>query len=238
MPECQRLGTRRSNALAPQTVKQLHFTSESTKQQVSASDLYHLAVSLLDSLTAHSSPAPPSSYTPLLRQSSYTPFLDYLEGHLGATTGSALRASRSALSCLYAGSDSKRRKASPSGGRDWSVRGAVNGLKRLVTDYAALSKPARAGRHRGPNGWRAKLEAASGLRAGDVVLDDGEVKEAMAEVTRLARQAAEAGSAEAWVLLGDLHLVSRDAPYPHDLCLIDHVAERSPVSGTERYHCG
>lgn len=40
------------------------------------------------------------------------------------------------------------------------------------------------------------------------MLDQEEVGQAMNEVLRLARQAAEAGSAEAWLLLGDLHLVS------------------------------
>lgn len=84
----------------------------------------------------------------------------------------------------------------------------MTGLKNLVTNYAAWSGRSLPGRTKGPKGWQAKLEAASGLRSSHVMLDQEEVGQAMNEVLRLARQAAEAGSAEAWLLLGDLHLVS------------------------------
>lgn len=63
------------------------------------------------------------------------------------------------------------------------------------------------GHRKGAEGWRGKLEAMNGLKGGSAILDEDEVEQAMEDVLRLARQAAESGSAEAWILLGDLHLV-------------------------------
>lgn len=197
--------------------------SSSASSTSSASDLYHLALSLLDSLTAHASPTASSTQptSPFINHASSSsssdtsPFLNSIESRLGPTTGTVYRATKSAVTYLYAGSGAKstsRRGGTLQGqSRDWSVRGAVTGLKRLVTHYTAWSANSIPGRHRGPTGWQAKLEAASGLRAGDVLLDEDEVAQAMNQVVTLARQAAQAGSSEAWTLLGDLHLVRSPA---------------------------
>ena len=196
-----------------QATKQLVFSTESSSHPPpSASDSYHLAVSLLDSITAHSSPLTPATHATqqsTVQIPSQSRIYNWIESRLGSNTAKVVGTTKSALSYLYAGSDSSRRQRSDKNKRDWSLRSAVTGFKKLVTNYAALSRQAIPGRTRqSPKGWQAKLEAASGLRAGDVVLEESEVDEAMQQVVRLARQAAEAGSPEAWVLLGDLHMVS------------------------------
>lgn len=186
------------------TLLAISTTSSNFRPTQSPSDLYALSLSLLTTLTSHASPPPPTTYTPLLQPSSYTPFLDLLESNLGSTAGQTIRAVRKAVGYVYGGSNAK---SAAGGGRDWSVRGAVNSLKRALTDFAPLptSKKMRGGRVKGEKGWREKL-ASMGTNG---VLAKEEVEEGMKEVLKLARDAGEKGSAEAWVLLGDLYLVSR-----------------------------
>lgn len=186
-----------------QSVKPLVFSSTSNKAAPSASDLYHLSVSLLTSLTSHAPPPPPTAFTPLRHSSSSTPLLDALEAKLGRTGGSAVRAARTVVN-LVSGR-SKARK-----GRDLSVTGVLGTLRNVVVDHSPLGKVAKkvkAGR-KGAEGWRQKLETVSRSKGSSAALDESETEQAMEEVLRLARQAADSGSAEAWVLLGDLHLVS------------------------------
>lgn len=188
-----------------QPVKQLVFSSTSSKATPSPSDLYHLSVSLLASLTSHAAPPPPTSFTPFLQPSSSTPLLDLLESKLGPTSSSAVRAVRSSVGYLYGGASAR---GAVQGGRDWSVKGAVNGVTSLVLDYVTPSKRQTRKAASGAEGWRSKLEALGGLKGGSGMLDEAEVEEGMEEVVSLAYRAAEAGSAEAWVLLANLHLVS------------------------------
>ncbi|GAA5955010.1 hypothetical protein JCM21900_002759 [Sporobolomyces salmonicolor] len=186
------------------------FAPDATPSSLSASDVHALALSLLDALTAHSPPNPPTSYAPHLSRSSrssLSALLDSLESTLGSTTtGAALRGVRRGASYLYAG-DSGKRKAS--GARDWSIRGAVRGLKHAVEAFA-VDKPSSRGKkgtstvEEGAQGWKKRLEMAQ--IKGGIVLTDAEVEEGMKEVVRLATEAGEKGSAEAWVLLGDLYL--------------------------------
>ncbi|GAA5897484.1 hypothetical protein JCM8208_003284 [Rhodotorula glutinis] len=188
--------------------------------QAQADDLYALALSLLDTLTAHSPPSPPTPYSPHLVQTSSSSSLDALESRLAGTyTGRALSAIRTRLGALYAGS--KHRRAP--GARDYSVRGAVRALQGAIERFA-LDKVSVAGGGRAAKGgnkaagsergWKERLAAAQ-LKGG-VVLEADEVAEGMREVLELAGRAGDLGSAKGYVLVGDLYLtghlsVSADA---------------------------
>ncbi|GAA5916071.1 hypothetical protein JCM6882_008305 [Rhodosporidiobolus microsporus] len=185
-------------------------SSEPSHTALSASDLYSLSLSLLDTVTAHSFPAPANRYPPALQPSTSSAsfYLDSLESRLsGTTTGTVLRTFRRGVSSLYAG-DASKRKAK--GGRDWSVRGAVTALKGAVDRFArdrprvVSTSKGRRGKGGAATGWKERLRK-SGLKGG-VVLDEEETREGMLEVLDLARQAGEKGSVDAWLLLGDLHL--------------------------------
>ncbi|GAA5863624.1 hypothetical protein JCM1840_000083 [Sporobolomyces johnsonii] len=215
------------------------FASDSPPSSLSASDLHALALSLLDALTAHSPPNPPTSYAPHLSRSSrsslssLSSLLDSLESTLGSTTtGAALRGVRKGASYLYAG-DSGKRKAP--GARDWSVRGAVRALKHAVEAFA-MDKPSSRGKGgtgtvgEGAQGWKKRLEMAQ--IKGGVVLADDEVEEGMKEVVRLAKEAAEKGSAEAWVLLGDLYLTGHLTLSANSTAAVDAYTQASEGWGT------
>ncbi|BGO96760.1 ERAD-associated protein [Rhodotorula toruloides] len=166
-----------------------------------AADTYALAVSLLDTLTSHSPPSPPTLYSPHIA-SLDVPFSARIEPILQRSSVGrfALRVGR-----LYTGDAAKRRVQ---GGRDWSVKGAILGLKGTIERFA-VDKTVRAGkgasgRRRDGKGWKDRLENA--VLNGGVVLDREEIEEGMAEVMELLQTAGERGSAAAWVLLGDLHL--------------------------------
>lgn len=196
--------------LPPLQTAQLAFASERTAgtdplSSDPAADAYALAVSLLDTLTFHSPPSPPTLYSPNIA-SLDVPFSARIEPILQRSSVGrfALRVSR-----LHAGDAAKRRVQS---GRDWSVKGAILGLKGAIERFA-VDKTARAGKgtsggRRDGKGWKNRLENA--VLKGGVVLDREEIEEGMAEVTELLQSAGQRGSAAAWVLLGDLHLVRRD----------------------------
>ncbi|BGP04904.1 ERAD-associated protein [Rhodotorula toruloides] len=185
---------------------QLAFASERTAgtdplSSDPAADAYALAVSLLDTLTFHSPPSPPTLYSPNIA-SLDVPFSARIGPILQRSSVGrfALRVSR-----LHAGDAAKRRVQS---GRDWSVKGAILGLKGAIERFA-VDKTARAGKgtsggRRDGKGWKNRLENA--VLKGGVVLDREEIEEGMAEVTELLQSAGQRGSAAAWVLLGDLHL--------------------------------
>ncbi|GAA5994789.1 ubiquitin ligase complex subunit HRD3 [Rhodotorula paludigena] len=179
---------------------QLVFSSPNAQ---SPEDLFQLSLSLLGELTAHAPPPPPTPYSPHLV--STTSPLDDLEARLeGTVTGSVFRAVRSRVGALYGG------KRKPAGGRDYSVRGAVQALRGAVESFA-VDKVARVGNNKGPRGaspdgkgWKERLAGAKLKEA--VVLEPQEVKEGLREVVELAREAADKGSVEALEFLGDLHL--------------------------------
>ncbi|BGP12880.1 hypothetical protein JCM10213_005166 [Rhodosporidiobolus nylandii] len=182
-------------------------SSVSSHDHLDAASLYSLSLSLLDTLTAHSLPSSPSP-DPLAPQptaSSTSFYLDSLESRLeGTATGAVLRVVRKGAGYLYSGDEAKRKKK---GGRDWSVGGVVRALSGAVKSFA-VDKPRAvvrtSGRQKDVGGWKERLRS-SGLKGG-VVLDEDETREGMLEVVELARQAGEKGSAEAWLLLGDLYL--------------------------------
>ncbi|GAA6035230.1 hypothetical protein JCM8097_006429 [Rhodosporidiobolus ruineniae] len=180
---------------------------DSSHSSLTASDLYSLSLSLLDTITAHSLPPSPAPYPPALQPtvSSLSFHLDALEDRLaGTTTGAVLRGLRRSAARVYAGDASKRKVK---GGRDWSVGGVVRGLKGVVESFAkdtprvVTSSRRRKGEKAG---WKERLRAST-LKGG-VVLDEEETAEGMKEVVALARQAGEKGSAEGWLLVGDLYL--------------------------------
>ncbi|GAA5988858.1 hypothetical protein JCM11641_005045 [Rhodosporidiobolus odoratus] len=181
----------------------------SPDDSLSASDLYSLALSLLDTLTALSVPSLPAPYPPALQPtaSSTSFYLDSLESRLsGSTPGAVVYAVRRATSVVFSG-DASKRKAK--GGRDWSVGGAVKALRGAVRGFVvAQPRPLRQGSNKDSKspkkGWKEKLQR-SALKGG-IVLDEEETVEGMLEVVELARQAGEKGSAEAWLLLGDIYL--------------------------------
>ncbi|GAA6001639.1 hypothetical protein JCM10207_002243 [Rhodosporidiobolus poonsookiae] len=210
-------------------------SADPSRSSLSPADLYALSLSLLDTLTAHSLPASPAPYPAALQPtvSSTTFFLDSLESRLeGTTTGSVLHNVRRGVQYLYAGNDA-RRKAK--GGRDLSVRGAVKALKGAVQAFAVDKPRAVAARRKatggkGGEGWKERLHKA-GLKGG-VVLDEEETAEGMQEVLSLARQAGERGSAEAWLLLGALHLTGHLTLPANTSAALEAYTQASEVHGS------
>ncbi|BGP36845.1 ERAD-associated protein [Rhodotorula kratochvilovae] len=196
-----------------------------------AADLYALALSLLDTLTAHSPPPPPTPYSPHLVPLAASP-LDALEHRLAGTyTGRAFSAVRRRAAALYAGSTQRR----PAGARDYSVRGAVRALKAAVEAFARDKVPAVGGRARrtgekGGKGWKVRLAGAA-LKGG-VVLDPEETAEGMREVLQLAQEAGEKGSAEAYVLLGDLLLTGYLSAIPDPVGALEAYTQASERYGS------
>lgn len=211
-----------------------------------ADDLYALALSLLDTLTAHAPPAPPTPYSPHLVPTSSTSPLDALEARLAGTyTGRALSAVRARASALYAGSTHRRAP----GARDYSVRGAVRALQGAIESFALDKAPLKGTRRaaaaaaggaaggKGARGWKERL--ASAALKGGVVLEADEVAEGMREVLELARKAGEMGSAQGFVLVGDLYLVRRSflPQLAHVVLLADgplSLADRPPLGPGRR----
>lgn len=191
----------------PLQAAQLTFSSERTSGAEPlpvdpAADTYALAVSLLDTLTSHSPPSPPTPYSPHIASLDVS-FSTRLEPILQRSSVGrfALRVGR-----LYTGDAAKRRVQ---GGRDWSVKGAITAMKEVIERFA-IGKAVRTGKgsssgRRDAKGWKERLENA--VLKGGLVLDREEIEEGMAEVTELLEDAGQRGSAAAWVLLGDLHLV-------------------------------
>ncbi|BGP21780.1 ubiquitin-protein ligase Sel1/Ubx2 [Rhodotorula toruloides] len=188
---------------------QLAFGSDTTAgadplESGSGADTYALAVSLLDTLTSHSPPPPPSSYSPDIAT---------LDDHFSAQIEPILQRSsvgRFALRVgrLYTGDAAKRRVQ---GWRDWSVKGAITALKGAIERFA-VDRTARGGKasssgRRDEKGWKDRLENA--VLRGGIVLEREEIEEGMDEVTKLLQRAGERGSAAAWVLLGDLRLTGQ-----------------------------
>ncbi|SCV68301.1 BQ2448_422 [Microbotryum intermedium] len=187
---------------------------------LSASDKYALADDYLSQITLHSSSVASTPYAPLLRPSSYTPFLDLLESHLGSTTGRGVRALRKAVGAI---SGKTKATASSLTSPDWSVRGAISRLGSTITSLIKLSAPSNSDRgvkkltneqgetvvvgtawkHRLAN-FQHRSATNSGRPRQSLTVD--EVTEGLQEVVKLAKEAAETGYAQAWLLLGDLHL--------------------------------
>jgi hypothetical protein len=104
-----------------------------------------------------------------------------------------VRVGRKGVGYLYGGS---KEGADPTR-RDWSVRGAVKALGRLVELQNQGS---------GTGGGDG--------RKGGKKLGEREVREGMLRVVRLATEAASAGCHDGWTLLGDLFLVSLSSLNP------------------------
>lgn len=168
-----------------------HSAPASTDIPPTADDLFALSLSLLTTLTAHSSPPPPTSYTS--PPQSY--LFDSLESNLGPTANQLISRLHRAATFLYGGSNRK------AGARDWSLKSVVNGVMGKMAQLGG--RASLSGKAGDEAGWRERVKV---LGAGGV-LSESEVREGMSEVLQLARRATEMGSAEALVLVGDLHLV-------------------------------
>ncbi|GAA6051264.1 hypothetical protein JCM3770_006785 [Rhodotorula araucariae] len=203
----------------------------SSRSALEAGDLYALALSLLDSLTAHSLPPPPTPYSPHLVAPAASP-LDALEHRLAGTyTGRAFSAVRRRATALYAGSTARR----PPGARDYSVRGAVRALRSAVEAFAldkvpAVAAKARRAGEKGAKGWKDRLAGAA-LKSG-IVLDPDETAEGMREVVRMAEEAGEKGSPEAYVLLGDLYLTGHLSVSPDPAKALEAYTQASERYGS------
>lgn len=204
--------------------------------------LYQLAVSLLDSLTAHSPPAPPTAYSPHLAPTlassanAVSVALDKLQAKLnGTVTGAAFSRTRAVVGRVgqvasgFVSSVSSSR--SPRGGAAARKSGGGSNTENLLRAVVAQIKavlgtgattPARGGSAsqagRGDqstsaassgSSWKDRIGAAAALKGEYVVLSDEEIAEGWREVVDLAQKAAEAGSVDALVLLGNLYLVGR-----------------------------
>ncbi|KDE09601.1 hypothetical protein MVLG_00009 [Microbotryum lychnidis-dioicae p1A1 Lamole] len=187
---------------------------------LSAADKYAIADKYLSQITLHASAVASTPYAPLLQPSSYTPFLDLLESHLGTTTGRGVRALRKAFGAI---SGKTKATASNLTSPDWSVRGAIGRLGSAVTSLIRLSASSMSDQgvkkltnEQGETvvvgtAWKHRLAsfqhrsaANSGRPRQSLTVD--EVTEGLQEVVKLAREAAEMGHAQAWLLLGDLYL--------------------------------
>lgn len=206
-----------------------------------ADDRYHLALSLLDALTDHAPVPPPTPYSPHLAANRSTA-LDRLQARLdGTITGAvltrvrtvarAVASTRGALNLLVGrGGGGRRRPPVPAGtgaiDAETTVRYLVERLRYAIEQLGGIRSASRPGRPGAPSGregdpdrragepagggWKAKLEAAT--LKGDVVLTSDEVRDAWEEVLAVAESAADAGSADALLLLGDLYLVRLPVP--------------------------
>ena len=161
------------------------------------------ATSLLASITSHAPTQPPTTFTPHQASApSHEPLLDSLESALGPVGARLIQSLRRAIGFLYGGGGAPKR------GRDWSLRGTALRLRTLLK--VLFGAPAVDGRKPGtfktPSTVGRITRWKDGL-FGAGVLPEDEVREGMGEVIRLARDAAEKGVPEAWLLLGDLYLV-------------------------------
>ncbi|GAA5896688.1 ubiquitin ligase complex subunit HRD3 [Sporobolomyces salmoneus] len=180
-------------------------------------ELHHYALTLLDSVTQHSTLSHSTPQTPYLPSSylSQTPhasssLLDSLEQSLGADSipAKTLKQTRAWFERLYGGSQ-KSRERKERGGIDWSVRGVVLGMKHVAEKFTKegakgiITGDYYEGARRDPEMWKERLkQTVSG-----VALNEEETRCAMEEVVRLMEEAGEKGSGEAWTLLGDLNLL-------------------------------
>lgn len=80
-------------------------------------------------------------------------------------------------------------------------------VESFAVDKPGVTRSGGARREKGgtKGAWKERLKSST-LKGG-VVLDAEETTEGLIEVVELARQAGEKGSVDAWMLLGDLHLV-------------------------------
>lgn len=192
----------------------------------SPADIFSQATSLLASLTTHAPSPPPTTFTPhQAGPPSHEPLLDALESSLGPIGASLVRSLRRAVGFLYGGAGGQKR------GRDWSVRGTALRLRALLkvlfgTPAVEQRKP---GAHKTPSTGGRITRWKDGL-FGAGVLPDDEVREGMDEVVRLAKEAAHRGVPEAWLLLGDLYLVSFSAASVLDRLACSPAASRRPAT--------
>lgn len=179
----------------------------------SADDLYNLALSLLDSLAAHSPPPPPTPYSIHLAPNATG--IDRIQARLeGTVTGSVLKRVRTVAGAVASTSGNLlgRRKPALRSETTTTVQYLIERLKYAIEQLGAKSTSGRTnqastGERGGATpGWKEKLRA-SALK-GDVVLTPDELREAWREVIAIAEEAAAAGSSDALLLLGDLYLVS------------------------------
>jgi hypothetical protein len=186
----------------------------------SADDLYNLALSLLDSLTAHSPLPPPTPYSIHLAPNATG--IDRLQARLeGTVTGSVLQRVRTVAGAVASTSSHLlgRKPAHRKETTTTTVQFLIERLKYAIEHLGATSSRRTSGRTPATGegggeggggaatpGWKEKLQA-SALR-GDVVLTPDELREAWREVIKIAGEAAAAGSSDALLLLGDLYLVS------------------------------
>ncbi|TKA54602.1 hypothetical protein B0A53_03009 [Rhodotorula sp. CCFEE 5036] len=184
----------------------------------SADDLYNLALSLLDSLTAHSPLPPPTPYSIHLAPNATG--IDRLQARLeGTVTGSVLQRVRTVAGAVASTSSHLlgRKPAHRKETTTTTVQFLIERLKYAIEHLGATSSRRTSGRTPATGegggeggggaatpGWKEKLQA-SALR-GDVVLTPDELREAWREVIKIAGEAAAAGSSDALLLLGDLYL--------------------------------
>ncbi|KAM0793126.1 hypothetical protein ACM66B_000604 [Microbotryomycetes sp. NB124-2] len=180
------------------------------REQTSPSELYAQALRSLDSATRHAPTALTSRHTrfsPLLKPSSSTPMIDYIESLLGSRAGYSLRTAKSVLAFVYGGSKyNSANEEQPDSDRDdeidWSIRGAVNKVTKSLSSLSTVgggdSSQTAANKR-----WFDKL---TNLRSSKRGFQDDELENALVDVLDRAKHAGELGNADAWNLRGDLYL--------------------------------
>lgn len=200
----------------------------------SADDLYNLALSLLDSLTAHSPLPPPTPYSIHLAPNATG--IDRIQARLeGTVTGSVLQRVRTVAGKVASTSGNLLGRRSAHRKETTTVQYLIERLKYAIEHLGAKSSRRTSGQTdaaatgetgggAATPGWKEKLQT-SALK-GNVVLTPDELREAWREVIAIAEEAAAAGSSDALSLLGDLYLVSLgDSHWPwngsvrlHSIC--------------------
>ena len=182
----------------------------------SADDLYNLALSLLDSLTAHSPLPPPTPYSIHLAPNATG--IDRIQARLeGTVTGSVLQRVRTVAGKVASMSGNLLGRRSAHRKEMTTVQYMIERLKYAIEHLGAKSSRSTSGQTdaaatgetgggAATPGWKEKLQT-SALKA-NVVLTPDELREAWREVIAIAEEAAAAGSSDALSLLGDLYLVS------------------------------
>ncbi|GAA5980248.1 hypothetical protein JCM10908_001587 [Rhodotorula pacifica] len=227
--------------------------TQSRNASEAANDLYQLALSLLDSLTAHSPLPPPTPYS--FHLAANASGFDRIQARLdGKVTGSVLKRARKVAGAVAStgGSLLGRKQQQHHRSDTTTVQYLIERLKYAIEQLGARSGTAgraqkassggaRAGgkeREGKLSGWKEKLQA-SALK-GDVVLTWGEVQEAWTEVLALAEEAAAAGSAEALLLLGDIYLGGASGLEPNPAKAVEYYTQASELhgSGDAQYKLG
>ncbi len=152
---------------------------------------------LLRSITKHSTAYTfPSDPVPCLSRPAQPSLVDWIEA---SPHGAPLRSLRRAVNFVYGGHRSLRHTHTSA---SRLLGSAVDTVKRKLLSIGSGSdgQPSGAGARR----WDERVA----FKAGDI-LSVAEVESGIDHVLKLAYEAAEGGSGEAWLFLGDLYLVSR-----------------------------